>query len=299
MTESQLREKYVAVMRGWIGLKRSDRSHKPIIDTYHKISPLPRGVRMDYNAAWCAATVSAAAFVADLLDIIPAECSCSAMIALLKEREAWQEKDDYIPRPGDLIFYDWQDGKNYASTDNKNAPDHVGVVEIVRDGMITVIEGNMGSSYVGRRHIKVNGKYIRGFGIPDYARKAKIITMAAALPKVPIAITAQQAIDGLWSNGEERKARLTAAGYTLEEIREIQHIVNHLSSGGWTVQVCGVTSFLNIRSGPGKEYGTTGSLNNGKIVTITEVHPGNGAESGWGKLNNGSGWASLDYMETV
>ena len=179
--EAKLREQYVAVMRGWMGLKRSDQSHKVIIDAYNKISPLPRGVRMDYSAPWCAATVSAAASIVGLTDIIPPECSCSAMIALLQKLGAWWENDAYVPSPGDLLFYDWQDS---GAGDNRGAPDHVGVVESVSGGYIAVIEGNMGSGYVGRRQIKINGKYIRGFGLPDF--KGKAAAQGDSTVKAPI-----------------------------------------------------------------------------------------------------------------
>ena len=301
MNESQLREQYVNVMRGWIGLKRSDRSHKPIIDAYNKISPLPRGVRMDYSAPWCAATVSAAASVADLLDIIPAECSCSAMIALLQKIGAWWENDAYVPSSGDLVFYDWQDA---GVGDNRGAPDHVGIVESVSGGYITVIEGNMGSSYVGRRKIKVNGKYIRGFGLPDFKGKAAALTAAQkdSTTTAPIAVVAQRCADGHWGNGAERKARLAAAGYTQAEITEIQFLINLLSSDGWRVAVSLNTSdsWLNIRSGPGKErYSATGKLKDGDIIVITEVRTGDGSKSGWGKLKDNSGWVALDYVETA
>ena len=81
------------------------------------------------------------------------------------------ENDAYVPKPGDYIFYDWQDGTNYATTDNTGAADHVGIVTEVNGSTITVIEGNM-SDAVGYRHIAVNGRYIRGYGVPKYASKA-------------------------------------------------------------------------------------------------------------------------------
>ena len=44
----------------------------------------------------------------------------------------------------------------------------MGVVEKVENGLITVIEGNYHDA-VGRRTIAVNGRFIRGYGLPDYA----------------------------------------------------------------------------------------------------------------------------------
>lgn len=165
MTEQQLRNHYVDTLRGWIGRNEQDRSHRLIVDTYNSLKPLPRNYAVTYTDAWCAATVSAAAIEAGLTDIIPRECSCMRMVARFQEMGRWQERDDHTPLPGDIIFYDWQDS---GKGDNTGAPDHVGVVESVTGLVLTVIEGNYADS-VKRRNIAVNGRYIRGYGLPDYA----------------------------------------------------------------------------------------------------------------------------------
>ena len=176
MNEAQVRQKIVAIMQGWVGRKESDGSHKPIIDIYNSMTPLPRGFRMPYTAAWCAATVSAAAIKAEYTDIIPRECSCYYMIEAYKKLGRWQENDAYIPSPADVIFYDWQDS---GKGDNTGAADHVGMVEKVSGGKITVIEGNYNDA-VKRRTLEVNGRYIRGYGLPNYTSKAD--TQPSAVP---------------------------------------------------------------------------------------------------------------------
>ena len=50
---------------------------------------------------------------------------------------------------------------------------------------------------------------------------------------------------------------------------------------------------LNIRSGPGTNYGSKGAIKPG-IYTIVAEAGGTGA-SKWGKLKSGAGWISLDY----
>ncbi len=172
MTEAEVREKIAAVMCGWIGLKRADQSHAPIIDTYNSHTPLSRGYKVTYTDDYCAATVSAAAIKAGYTDIMPVECSCSKLIEIAKKMGIWQEDDAYVPSPGDLILYDWQDGANFGTTDNKGAPEHVGMVEKIYGTTITIIEGNMSGGIVGRRTIVVNGRYIRGYICPKYAAKA-------------------------------------------------------------------------------------------------------------------------------
>lgn len=165
MTERQLRQHFVDTLRGWLGRNEKDKSHRLIIDTYNSLKPLPRDYSVTYTDAWCAATVSAAAIEAGLTDIIPRECSCMRMIERFRQMCRWMEEDNYIPRPGDIIFYDWNDSGQGDCTGN---PEHVGVVESVVNGLITVIEGNYHDA-VGRREIKVNGRFIRGYGLPDYA----------------------------------------------------------------------------------------------------------------------------------
>lgn len=50
---------------------------------------------------------------------------------------------------------------------------------------------------------------------------------------------------------------------------------------------------LNIRKGPGTNYGATGYIRPG-IYTIVAESTGKGAAK-WGKLKSGAGWISLDY----
>ena len=168
MTELELRNKVVSVMRGWLGWSESNGKYRAIIDLYNTQKPLPVGYKVKYTDEWCATTVTAAGMAAGLQDIILGECSCSRMIALYQKAGRWQESDAYKPQPGDIIMYDWQDT---GTGDNAGAPDHVGIVEQVVGNTITVIEGNKGEA-VARRTLAVNGRYIRGFCLPDYASMA-------------------------------------------------------------------------------------------------------------------------------
>lgn len=175
MTESQVRKNVVAVAQGFVGCKESDGSHKKIIDLYNSHKPLARGYAVKYTDAWCATFVSAVSIRAGYTDIMPTECGCGPMIELYKKLGRWQENDAYKPSPADVIFYDWEDSGN---GDDKGAPDHVGIVVAVTGSTIKVIEGNKNNA-VEYRNIAVNGKFIRGYGLPDYTRKA---TGAATQP---------------------------------------------------------------------------------------------------------------------
>lgn len=169
MTEAELRQSVVSVMQGWLGYSEANGKHKKIIDLYNTQRPLPRGYKVQYGDEWCATTVTAAGIAAGLHDIVFGECSCSRMIALYQAAGRWEESDAYRPSPGDIIMYDWQDS---GKGDNTSAPDHVGIVEKVVGSTITVIEGNKGES-VARRTLTVNGRYIRGYCLPNYTSKAK------------------------------------------------------------------------------------------------------------------------------
>ena len=167
--------KVVEQAKAWLGLKESDGSFKVIIDTYNSQAVLPRGVKMQYNWEWCATFVSAVAVKLGYTDIIPTECSCTKMIELLKKIGAWEERDHVVPLPGWLVFFNWEAA---ATGDDATDADHVGIVESVKNGIITVIEGNYSQS-VKRRQIPVNYRYIRGYGVPKYdtEKKKEVFTL--------------------------------------------------------------------------------------------------------------------------
>lgn len=168
MTEQQLRQSVVDAAESWVGCKESDGSHKPIIDRYNSHKPLARGYPVKYTDAWCSTFASAAAIKAGLTQIIPTECGCEEHIKKFQAIGAWVEDDACVPQPGDYLFYDWQDK---GQGDCTGRADHVGIVVECDGKTITVIEGNKNNA-VGYRKIPVNGQYIRGFGVPDYASLA-------------------------------------------------------------------------------------------------------------------------------
>ena len=186
---SKTAKKVIEQARSWIGCKESDGSHKKIIDVYNSHKPLARGYKMKYTDEWCATFVSAVSIALGYTDIIPTECGCQKMIDLFKKLGAWVENENRTPKPGEVIFYDWQDdGKG----DNKGWSDHVGIVEAVAGGVITVIEGNYQNA-VGRRKIAVNAKNIRGFGAPKYdAEPVKPKTFTLELQELRKGSTGEQ-----------------------------------------------------------------------------------------------------------
>jgi hypothetical protein len=82
----------------------------------------------------------------------------------------------------------------------------VGIVVDVDGGTIKVFEGNKGTSHVaGIREVAINGRYLRGFGRPNYASKAT--TTVPAEDKLTLEKSIQRKI-GADEDGEIGKASL-------------------------------------------------------------------------------------------
>lgn len=243
MTEKELRQKVVSTAEAWLGTRENTAKHLEMLAIYNAQRPLPRGWKMKVTDFWCAAFVSTVSLQCGLRDIMPTECGCPGMVRLYQEIGRWVEDDAYIPSPGDVIFYDWQDSAtNYAATDNIGHPDHVGIVLDCDGKNMTIIEGNNANA-VNKRVLAVNDRFIRGFGIPDYASKAdgaepqpeptpEPAPTPQPEPEKPaeettvdpfITKTAREVIAGKWGNGQARKDAL-AAWFT----KAVQDEVNRL-----------------------------------------------------------------------
>lgn len=228
-------DKVIEQARAWLGKNEADGSHKEIVDTYNAHLPLARGYKVKYTDSWCATFVSAVAIKLGYTDIIPTECSCQRMIESFKAIGRWIENENRTPKPGDVIFYDWGDN---GAGDDTGWSDHVGIVESVSGGQITVIEGNYGDA-VKRRKLAVNGRYIRGYGVPNY----DTVTTNATKPQKSVEEIAKEVIAGKWGAGEERKKKLAAAGYDYETI---QAKVNDLLAGDYYNQYTGTSSQIDV-----------------------------------------------------
>ena len=165
--EQQIRLSLVEAAESWLGCNEQDRSHRNIIDLYNQHEPLAQNYLVKYDDQWCATFVSASAIKAGLTSIVPTECGCQRQIDLLKELGAWEEADDYLPLPGDIIYYC---RSNLDLTNDCTAwSDHVGIVVGTSGNRIKVIEGNFGDK-VDYRYLQVNAMIIRGFGVPQYRK---------------------------------------------------------------------------------------------------------------------------------
>lgn len=163
--EAALRLKLVETAQAYLGCNEENGSHQPIIDQYNAHEPLALGYVVQYSDSWCSTFVSSMAIECGLTDIIPTECGCERHIGLFQDINRWEENDNAIPLPGDLIFYDWDQNKPGDAT---GWSDHVGIVAGTKWPFVKVIEGNKEDS-VSYRIILLGDIHIRGYAKPDYA----------------------------------------------------------------------------------------------------------------------------------
>lgn len=241
MTEKELRQKVVSTAEAWLGTRENTAKHLEMLAIYNAQRPLPRGTRMLASWPWCAAFVSTVSLQCGLRDIMPTECGCPGMVRLYQELGRWVEDDAYVPSPGDVIFYDWHDS---GVGDNAGQPDHVGIVTSCDGQTMTIIEGNCDNA-VKTRTLAVNARFIRGFGVPDFASKADgaepqpepapeptPTPTPQPEPEKPaetdpfITAKVREVINGKWGNGQARKDAL-AAWFT----KAVQDEVNRILGG--------------------------------------------------------------------
>lgn len=227
MTETEVRNKVVNTAKKYLGCNEGDGSHKQIIDTYNAHKPLVRGYSVKYTDEWCATFVSMVSILCGYNDIMPTECSCTQMIELYKKLGRWQESDSYTPKPGDIIMYDWNDS---GVGDNKGAPDHVGIVAAINGTNLTIIEGNKNES-VAYRAMSVNGKFIRGYCVPEYSKKVNQYTLKRFVMDVQ-SVTGSK-VDGIAGN-ETLSNTLTVSAVLNRKHPVVYCIQRRLKALGYT-----------------------------------------------------------------
>lgn len=121
-------------------------------------------------------------------------------------------KYDKTPTIGSQIFFTKDGGKTCY---------HTGIVCAIEADMVLTVEGNSGDEV--RQHIYARSdKRIDGYGHPDYDSVEEVKPMLSTVA------VAQEVIAGKWGTGEERKTKLTDAGYNPSEV---QSIVNAILKG--------------------------------------------------------------------
>ena len=115
---------------------------------------------------WCACFVSWCANECGYIDagVIPKFAGCVWGVEWFRDRGLWQD-NSYEPRPGDIIFFDWDNKGSSGPQDGES--DHVGIVEQVENGTVYTVEGNSGDS-CRENHYAIGYYEILGYGMPQY-----------------------------------------------------------------------------------------------------------------------------------
>lgn len=143
-------------------VRENSTEHRHIVDTYNRIKPLPVGYKVSYTDSWCAVFVSFCfrVFFPDI--VFPYECSCSRMVAKIKDMypqklhiNGKHSMNGYKPKSGDVVFYRFRIGQI----------DHVGIIINATPVSMLVIEGNYSDS-VKIREVKYDNPNIYGYFEP-------------------------------------------------------------------------------------------------------------------------------------
>ena len=124
---------------------------------------------------WCAMFVSFCLNYAEVEDF-PLEASCPNWAKKLIEQELYKVPSEYIPKAGDIIFFDM---------DEDEVLDHVGLVEELVDVEVTTIEGNS-SNRVEKKKYELHDSRIAGYGLfSEYQSMRDEISEPAASEETP------------------------------------------------------------------------------------------------------------------
>ena len=153
----------LSIAQSYLGVEMGSAEHKKIVDAYNSVNPKPVGYTAKYSDDWCDIFVTTVFQQAGLSSLIGRECGVQRHIGIMQQKGIWQGK--VLPKAGDVITFDW-DGGGFA--------DHIGIVESVKDGVVTTIEGNSspytssGNTKVNRKTYNWNASYIKGYARPNY-----------------------------------------------------------------------------------------------------------------------------------
>ena len=159
---------------------------------------------------WCAAFISWLFRGNQSLCVKTASCA---------EMLAWFERKGQTvrtPKPGDIVFFKY-------STNNRKT-NHVGLVEKVEGNTLYTIEGNTSltsNDNGGKVMRRKRTKNIVAYARPAYEVTEEVVKTIDELAKEVIA--------GKWGSGNDRRQRLTKAGY---DYKAVQNRVNQILKGG-------------------------------------------------------------------
>ena len=148
----------VAVAQSQLGYRESERNYEVQEDgslkgytRYGAWYGLPYG-------DWCAMFVSFCLRYADIPETaVPWECGTRPWVEKLRERNLYADAEGYLPKAGDIVFFDWE---------RDGLADHVGLVSAVdaEAGTLQTIEGNH-TPAVDRFEYSLYDGTLSGYGV--------------------------------------------------------------------------------------------------------------------------------------
>ena len=210
------REKFLNTARSYIGK-----------DGYYVCK-----TKLGYDAVydWCAFAVSA---IMKDCGFIGKYTSGVHSFASDEGRYGWFLKYSQAVQPGDIIMF------RYSSLNpiDKYSASHVGIVEAVSGNTLTTLEGNVegwGDNWACNSTFKRKTRYLNDSSVyaffrPKWKESTSTGTSSQKTKTVKKTVDelAKEVIAGKWSAGDERKTKLTAAGY---DYSAVQNRVNELMS---------------------------------------------------------------------
>ena len=200
-------KEYLDNCKKYLCTKEGSYKHRKIVDMFNssKLKTFP----ISYDDAWCSAFISAMAIESGCTDIIPISANCNEMYKKGVVMGIAIPKDKWIPKMGDIVFYDW----------NLNGElDHVGAVYTMSKNIIHVLEGNKNNS-VAYRDINYKNATITKIIRPRYK------TASNKKSYKNYCDTAIRVINGYYGNGDERKNKLENEGYSYKKVQAIIDIL--------------------------------------------------------------------------
>lgn len=142
----------------------------------------------------------------------------------------WFKKGTKVPQKGDYIMF------RYASFTNpldKYSASHVGIVKAVNGDKITTLEGNVdgnNSNWAATSTFKEKTRCLSNSDVYSFYRpkwqyttvtapKTEAKTNNETTKKKTVEELAKEVINGQWGAGEERKSKLTKAGYNYNAVQ--------------------------------------------------------------------------------
>ena len=216
------REKFLSTARSYIGKN----------GRYVCITKLNLGMICD----WCAYSISSimkdCGFIGKYQGGIYGFASDAARDDHGKYGE-WFKKGEKTPQPGDYIMFRYS---SFLNPIDKYSASHVGIVEAVNGNTLTTLEGNVdgyGENWAATSSFKRKTHYLSSTDVysfyrPNWKNETKSSGTAAGVSKntaskpaakKSVDVIAREVIAGKWGAGDERKKKLTAAGYNYSTVQ--------------------------------------------------------------------------------